>query len=124
MINDGIFIYANIIEYAKLILNNCLNNWNYLIAGELLNSTHAWFELLRARGHLLSVYWRYKTNATLTLCYSSSAVHASLRATLQDFHGGREYYSCSSLPQCLGLSCYSFLSSVLLLAFVAVVLPS
>ena len=44
----------------------------------------------RARGHLLSMYWRYKTIATLTLCHSPSAVHAGLRAALQDFHGSPE----------------------------------
>ena len=40
---------------------------------------------LRARGHLLSVYWRYKTLATLIACHSSSEVHAGLRAALQGF---------------------------------------
>ena len=83
MINDGIFIYANIIAYAKLILNHCLNNWNYLIAGELLKSTHAWFELLRARGHLLAMYWSYKNLVTLTLGYFPSDVHVGLWAVLQ-----------------------------------------
>ena len=45
----------------------------------------------RARGHLLAMYWRYKTIATLTLCHSPSAVHAGLRAALQGFHGRREF---------------------------------
>ena len=51
----------------------------------------------RARGHLLAVYWRYKTIATLTLCHSPFAVHAGLRAALQGFHGSRECPSYSSL---------------------------
>ena len=44
----------------------------------------------RAHGHLLPMNWRYKTIATLTLYHFPSAVHARLRAALQDFHGGRE----------------------------------
>ena len=100
--------------------NHCLNNWDDWNTSELLKSTHAWFELLRTRGHLLSMYWRYITLTTLTPCHSPSVVYASLRVSLQGFHGGHECYYCSSFPQCLGLSCCSFLSSVLLLAFVAV----
>ena len=38
---------------------------------------------LRARGHLLSMYWRYITLTTLTLYHSPSAVHAGLQAALQ-----------------------------------------
>ena len=57
-----------------------------------------------ARGHLLAMYWRYKTIVTLTLCHSPSVVHAGLQATLQGFHGGRECPSCSSLFQYLGLT--------------------
>ena len=45
----------------------------------------------RPCGLLLFVNWIYKTNATLTLFYSSSAVHAGLQDALQDFHGGREF---------------------------------
>ena len=79
---------------------------------------------LRAHGHLLSVYWRYKTIATLTLCHSPFAVHAGLRAALQGFHGGRECPSCSSLFQYLGLTCCSLLSMVLLPNFLIVGLYS
>ena len=63
--------------------NQGFNNWNYWHAGELLNSTHAWFELLRACDHLLAMYWSYKTLVTLTLGYFPSDVHASLWAVLQ-----------------------------------------
>ena len=75
---------------------------------------------LMARGHFLSMYWRYIILTTLTPCHSPSPVHVGLWAALQGFHGGRECSSCSSFPQFLGLMCCSLLSSVLLLAFVAV----
>ena len=73
-----------------------------------------------ARGHLLAVYWIYKTIATLTLCHSPSAVHAGLRTTLQGFHGDCECPSYSSLFQYLGLTYCSLLSLVLLPNFLTV----
>ena len=101
MINDGIFICIHH-SSCKVDKNHGFNNWDDWNAGELWNRTMHSLKYLRARGHLLSMYWRYKTNATLTLCYSSSAVHAGLQAALEDFHGGHEYSSCSSLLRVLG----------------------
>ena len=65
------------------MIETLVNYWNRPMHGLIY-----WREC----GHLLSVNWRYKTIATLTLYHFPSAVHAGLRATLQDFHGDHELF--------------------------------
>ena len=56
-----------------------------MIIGGLWNQTTHGLKYMRACGHLLSMYWRYITLATLITCHFPSKVHAGLRAALQGF---------------------------------------
>ena len=79
------YIFPYIIVHAMFDKNHCFNNWIDEFAGGLWNRPlHGW-KYLRARGHLLSMRWQYKTLTTLITCHSFSKFHTGLRTALQGF---------------------------------------